>query len=256
VQLVSAVVDRDLHFHQLHDKDHTPVEMRRFCSQEDVEVPYEEIAHGYDLDGTQVILTDEELAAAAPRKTRTIDIEAFVDLADIDPVYFDHPYFLVPVGSAEGTTRAYRLLVDVMAETERAALGRFVLRTKEYLAAIRVRDGALGLSTLRFAGEVRPVEDVDAATAKAHQPADPEVDQAVKLVEALSRPWDPDRYDDAYRKRLRKIIAEKQKGRTFKPAKVEKEPPPVPDLMAALEKTLAEAAGGRGGRRRSPAKAG
>jgi DNA end-binding protein Ku len=245
VQLVSAVVDRDLHFHQLHDKDHMPIEMRRFCSKEDAEVAYEEIAHGYDLDGTQVILTDEELAAAAPRKTRTIDIEAFVDLAEIDPVYFDHPYFLVPVGSAEGTTRAYGLLVDVMAETERAALGRFVLRTKEYLAAIRVRDGALSLTTLRFAGEVRPVEDVDAATAAEHRPAKREIDQAVTLIDALSAPWDPGRYEDAHRRRLRRIVERKRKGETIKPAKVEKEPPPVPDLMAALEKTLAETPGRR-----------
>ena len=119
--------DLDLHFSQLHEKDGAPIETRRFCSEEDKEVPFEVIGRGYDLDnGDQVILTDEELATAAPRKTRTIDIEAFVDLADIDPIYFDHPYFLLPAGETEGTVRAYQLLLEVMQRTDRAALGRFV----------------------------------------------------------------------------------------------------------------------------------
>src|ERR671923_256586 len=134
VALYSGVRDTDLHFRQLHAKDHSPVEMHRFCAQEDVEVPYEEIANGYETDDDDlVILSDAELAAAAPRKTRTIDIEAFVDVEDVDPIFFDHPYVLMPAGDSDGTLRAYRLLVEVMGRTERAALGRFVLRTKEYL---------------------------------------------------------------------------------------------------------------------------
>jgi DNA end-binding protein Ku len=141
VQLVSAARDLDYHFRQLHEKDKVPIEQRRFCSREDVEVAWEEVARSHDLDGKQVVLTDEELASVEPRKTRTIDVEAFVDLAQIDPIYFDHPYFLVPAGDSEGTLRAYRLLVEVMDRAERAALGRFVMRTKEYLAAVRVRDG-------------------------------------------------------------------------------------------------------------------
>lgn len=102
VQLVSAVRDVDVHFHQLHEKDGARVEIRRFCSQENVEVPYEQIGHGYELDdGDQVVINDDELASVAPGKTRTIDIEAFVDLGEIDPVYFDHPYFLRPSGESE-----------------------------------------------------------------------------------------------------------------------------------------------------------
>ena len=115
VQLVSAARDLDYHFHQLHEKDKARIEQRRFCTEEDVEVVWEEVAHSFDLDGKQVIVTDEELASVEPRKTRTIDIEAFVDLADVDPIYFDHPYFLVPAGESEGTLRAYRLLVEAMA---------------------------------------------------------------------------------------------------------------------------------------------
>ena len=114
-QLVTAVRDLDIHFTQLHEKDSAPIETRRYCSEEDKEVPFETVGRGYELDdGKQVVLTDEDLAAAAPRKTRTIEIEAFVDLADVDPMYFDHPYFLVPQGGSEGIVRAYRLLVEVM----------------------------------------------------------------------------------------------------------------------------------------------
>jgi DNA end-binding protein Ku len=243
VRLHSGVVDTDLHFRQLHAKDHAPIEMHRFCAEEDEEVPYEEIASGYeDDDGELVILTDAELATAAPRKTRTIDIEAFVDLDDVDPIYFDHPYLLAPAGDSEGVLRAYRLLVEVMERTERAALGRFVLRTKEYLALIRARGGRLTLTTLRFHDEVRASKDVPTPT-KRDKPAKKEVDQAVALIEALACPWDPDRYEDAYQKRLKKIVREKGKGKTIELPEGEKEPAPVPDLMAALEQTLAEIKG-------------
>src|SRR5207253_4219302 len=124
-------------FHQLHEKDGARIETRRFCADEDVEVGYEEIGNGYDLDGKQVVLTDDELAALAPKRTRTIEISSFVDLADVEPILFDHPYWLVPTGESQGPLRAYRLLVEVMASTDRVALGRFVMRTREYLAAVR-----------------------------------------------------------------------------------------------------------------------
>jgi len=138
VRLVSAVRDLDLHFRQLHKKDNAPIETQRWCSEEGKEVPWESITHGYELDnGEIVIITDAELEAIEPRKTRTIDIEQFVDVADVDPIYFDHPYWLVPAGEDEGASRAYRLLLGVMEQTDRAALGRFVMRAKEYLAIVR-----------------------------------------------------------------------------------------------------------------------
>jgi DNA end-binding protein Ku len=242
VQLVSAVRDLDVHFHQLHEPDGAPIEQRRFCSEEDTEVPFEEIAHSYELDDDRtVIVTDDDLVAAAPRKTRTIDIEEFVELADIDPMYFDHPYFLVPQGGSEGIGRAYRLLVEVLADTERAALGRMVLRTKEYLVAIRVRDGALTLTTMLFHDELRPAGDVD--TGKARKPAKTRLDRAVAIIEELSCDWEPERHRDAYRERLLKVIEDKKGGKTITPPKAESEPGPVPDLMAALEQTLEELRG-------------
>jgi DNA end-binding protein Ku len=243
VQLVSAARDLDYHFHELHEKDKARIEHRRFCSEEDVEVGWEEIAHGYDLDGKQVVVTDEELGSVQPRKTRTIDIEAFVELDQVDPIYFDHPYFLVPAGESEGTLRAYRLLVETMGRTERVALGRFVMRTKEYLAAVRVRDGALTLTTMLFHDEVRPTKPIPTGGAK--KPSKQQVDRAVALIEELSTDWDPTRYEDCYRERLRRVIQRKRKRQKIEVPKPEKEPSPVGDLMAALEQTLENARKGR-----------
>jgi DNA end-binding protein Ku len=244
VAVFSGVTDTDLHFRQLHAKDHTPVEMHRFCAEEDSEVPYDEIANGYETDdGELIVVTDAELATAAPRKTRTIDIEAFVDLDDVDPIYFDRPYVLVPGGDSDGTLRAYRLLVEVMSRTGRAALGRFVLRTKEHLVLIRARDDRLTLTTMRFHDEVRPAKDVPTPT-KRDKPAKKEIDQAVALIEALACPWDPSRYEDEFQKRLKKIVQKKRRGQTVEAPEREKEPSPVPDLMAALEQTLAEVKSG------------
>ena len=241
VALFSAVRDLDLHFHQLHEPDAARIEMRRFCAEEDEEIQLEEIGHAYELEnGKTVVVTDEDLEAVAPRKTRTIDIEAFVDLGDIDPIAFDHPYFLAPTGESDGPRRAYQLLIEVMGREERVALGRFVMRTKEYLVAVRVRDERLALSTMLFGDEVRPAKDVKAGGKK---PAKAQLDQAVALIDALSDDWDPSAYEDRYRARLEDVIARKRKGKRISAPKQEKEPSPVPDLMAALERSLAEATG-------------
>ena len=247
VQLMSAARDLDYHFHELHAGDKVRIEQRRFCSKEDAEVLWEEIAHSYDLDGKQVIVTDDELASVEPRKTRTIEIEAFVELADVDPIYFDHPYVLVPAGDSEGTLRAYRLLVEVMDKTERAALGRFVMRTKEYLAAVRVREGALLLTTMRFHDEVRPTKPVPTGGRK---PAKKQVDQAVALIEALATDWDPGNYEDCYRERLRRVIDSKRKRRKIEVPTPQTEPEPVPDLMEALQQAVENVRAGRDARSR------
>jgi DNA end-binding protein Ku len=252
VALYSAVRDLDVHFRQLHEKDGAPIDTRRFCSDEDREVAFDDIGHGYELDaGTQVVLTDEDLAAAAPRKTRTIDIEGFVDVADVDPIYFDHPYFLAPVGEAEGNLRAYQLLVEVMESTDRAALGRFVMRTKEYLVLVRVRDERLALTTMRFHDEVRPAKDVAPGGRK---PAKAQLDAATQLVEALSADWDPGQYRDCYRERLLEVIERKRKGKRITvPDTGREDAGAPPDIMAALKASLdrvragAGAGGGDGG---------
>lgn len=241
VQLVSAARDLDYRFNELHEKDKARIEQRRFCSAEDAEVTWEEVARGFDLDGKQVIVTDDELGSVQPRKTRTIDIEAFVELAEVDPIYFDHPYFLVPAGDSEGTLRAYRLLVETMG-SERAALGRFVMRTKEYLCAVRVRDDALTLTTMLFHDEVRPTAPISTGGKK---PAKKALDNAVAVIEELSTEWTPDRYRDCYRERLKRVIDDKRKRRKIEVPEPEKQPSPAPDLMAALERTLENARAGR-----------
>jgi DNA end-binding protein Ku len=236
VRLASAARDLDLHFRQLHEKDGAPIEQRRYCSEEGTEVEWEEVGRGFELeDGGQVVLTDEELASVQPRKTRTIEVEAFVDLEDVDPIYFAHPWFLVPAGDSEGTLRAYQLLVEVMESTERAALGRFVMRTKEYLVLVRPRDGVLSLTTLRFHDEVRPTDEIAPGGRK---PAKAKIEQAVAVIESLSTEWEPERYSDCYRERLTGVIEDKKKGKRVKAPEERKEPKPAPDLMAALQETL------------------
>src|SRR3954451_17944882 len=248
VQLVSAVRDMDLHFRQLHEKDKAPVETQRWCSEEDKEVPFDAVTRSYELEGGKsVIVTDEDLEAVEPRRTRTIDIEQFVELEDVDPIYFDHPYWLVPAGEDDGAARAYRLLLGVMEKTHRAALGRFVMRAKEHLAIVRARDGALTLTTMRFHDEVRDTKDVPSASGKSTKPAKKELEAAVSLIEALAADWDPDEYDDQYRKRLQKVVNQKRKGKTIEIDEGENgdAPEAVTDLMAALEQSLAAAKKGR-----------
>jgi len=249
VALVSAVRDLDLHFRQLRAKDAAPIEVQRWCTEEDREVPYEEVARLFEFDdGGTVIVTDDELEGLAPERTRTIEIDAFVDLADVDPIYFDHPYLLVPAAENDGALRAYRLLLEVMGRTDRAALGRFVMRTKEYRAVVRAREGALSLTTMRMHDEVRSTEGIDTG-AKGRAPK-AQLDAAISLVEQMTVEWDPTRYEDRYRERLRKVVERKRKGQTIKVPEAAEEPAPVPDLMAALRESL-EAARGGGGRKAS-----
>ena len=237
VALLSAVRDQSVHFRQIHAKSHEPLHISYVCKKEDRPVDYDEIAHGFDTgDGDYVMLTDEELAAAAPEKTRTIDISEFVPLEDIDPIYFDHPYYLVPVGEAQGPIRAYQLLVKVMEEADKVAIGHFVLRTKEYLVAIRAKDGVLALTTMLFHDEVRPTKELPLPGKK--RIAKENLDHAVQLVEALAADFDPANYKDRYTNRLKALVKKKEAGETIKAPERVKAPSPTPDLMAALKESL------------------
>ncbi len=240
VELVTASRDLDFHFRELHESDGARVRHQRFCSKEDKPVEWDEIGHGYETDGGRmVVLTDKELESVAPEKSRTIEIESFVDLHQVDPIYFDHPYWLVPGNRSVGTLKAYRLLVEAISKSERVAIARFVMRTREYLAAVRELDGALTLSTMLFADEVRDIGMLPKADSK---PTARAIDDAVAVIRERSVDWDPGRYTDCYRKRLKKVIDTKQKGKTVKPPQPvdEEDLKPAPDLMAALRKTLEE----------------
>ena len=242
VKLVSAVRDQNLHFHQIHAKTHERLHISYVCTKEKAPVDYSEIAHGFDTGDGYVMLTDEELAVAQPEKTRTIDISEFVDLAEIDPILFDHPCYLLPAGDGEGPQRAYRLLLDVMEDEGKVAIGQFVLRTKEYLVAVRPKDGVLALTTMLFQREIRPTNDLDLPTRK--RPSKAKVDQAVALVEALGADFDHGHYKDRYRNRLRKLVKDKQAGQTITVPKAPKAPDAPPDLMEVLKASLDEVRAG------------
>jgi DNA end-binding protein Ku len=250
VALVSAVRDQDLHFHQIGKKTHKRLHISYVCTKEKAPVDYSEIAHGFDIGDECVMLTDEELAVAQPEKTRTIDISSFVALEEIDPIHFDHPYYLLPAGEGEGPLRAYRLLTDVMAEAGKVAIGQFVVRTREYLVAVRPKDDLLALTTMLFKDEVRDPGELHLPTGK--RPSKAKVDQAAALIEALAADFDHDSYKDRYRQRLRKIVKAKEAGETIKAPASPKAPGPPPDIMEALKASLDEVRGeGNGGRKRA-----
>ena len=191
VSLVSAVRDQAIHFHQIHKKTHERLHVSYVCTKEKTPVDYAEIAHGFDTGDGYVMLTDEELASAQPEKTRTIEISKFVALDEIDPILFDHPYYLLPAGEGDGPLRAYRLLAEVMADADKVAIGQFVLRTKEYLVAVRAKGDLLALTTMLFQREIRPTDELDLPTRK--RPGKAKVDRAVALVEALGGRLRPQR---------------------------------------------------------------
>ncbi|HWE58593.1 MAG TPA: Ku protein [Solirubrobacteraceae bacterium] len=242
VRMVSATRDLDVRFHQVDGETGERIQIRRICETDGEEIPWEDIGRGYDLDGQLVTLTDEELEAAAPERTHTIEIEEFVNLDEIDPAQFDHPYYLVPSSESEGTTRAYRLLRDAMASTNQAAIGRVVLRSNEYLVAVREHDELLALSTMLFADELRSSDEIDAVpTGATGEPKRGEVAQAAKLIEAMTRNFDAAGYEDHYRERLLGLVESKRKSKRAKklpqieaPAELEA----APDLMAALKQSL------------------
>lgn len=245
VALFAAVRDLDLHFNQLHAPDCSPIETKRVRSTDGEEVPWEQIAKGYELDdGRWVLLSDEELAAAAPHKSQTIDVECFVRSEQIDPVFYDRPYVLSP--RDEAAARAYALLGEAMSRSGRVALGRFVMHAKEHLVSIRPRGGLLTLTTVRFAEEVRPREQIAEAVAAA-DPSAEQVQGAAAIIAELEVPFDPSRYKDRHRAHLQRIVKRKAKGLKIEPPKAPAEPQAptsgAPDLMGALQESLARIRG-------------
>jgi DNA end-binding protein Ku len=205
------------------------------------EIPYEQIVKGYEIGPDRyVMISPEELEALEPQKTRTIDIEDFVDLEQIDPMYYDHPYYLAP---DTGAAKAYRLLVDAMEDSGKVAVARVVLRSKEHLVAIRPRDGALAMETMLFADEVMPPESLEelAAGDGEVQTSDRELAMANQLIDSLASDFEPEKYRDEYRERVLDLIERKAQGETIVIEEPEAEPEKVPDLMAALEASIASA---------------
>src|SRR6185436_6183975 len=203
VKLYSAVSRKTVRFNQLSAKTGSRIAQKRVDPTTGEEVAYEDIVKGYELTKDRyVLLSQDELDALDPERTRTIDIEDFVDIADIDPVYYDHPYYLVP---DKGAAKAYGLLLDAMRESGKVAIARVVLRSKEQLVAIRPdRDGdLLMMETMIFADEVVPKEDLDGLPdAKELQVSDREVKMAQQLIDSLATEFEPERYRDEYREKV------------------------------------------------------
>jgi len=239
VKLLSATSPKDVRFHQLHDADGGRIQQKRVCSVDGEEVAFDHIVKGYDLGGGRyVVVEPEELASLDVEASRTIDIEEFVELAEIDPVFFEKSYYLVPDGRAE---KPYALLVETMERTGKVALGRFVLRTKQYLVTLRARDGVLVLATMLYSDEVIDPGELDVPTAQETSPSQKELAMAEQLVESLTSPFDPAKYQDDHREKVLALIDAKAQGEVITRPEAPIEDAPVVDLMAALEASLARA---------------
>jgi DNA end-binding protein Ku len=261
VKLYSAVNRKTVRFHQLNGKTGVRIAQKRVDPSTGDEVAYEDIVKGFELTPeSYVVIEPGELEALEPKKTKTIEIEDFVELADIDPIFYDHPYYLAP---GPGGAKPYRLLLEAMRETGRVAIARVVIRSKEQLVALRpMGDDVLGISTMLFADEVVQPDKIDELAAAAEVEATKrELDIAKQLVESLAGPFDPSKYHDTYREEVLDLIERKAAGEEIAVQPVsEEEAEPVPDLMAALKASLdavrekdTEGNGG-GAKKKAPAK--
>jgi DNA end-binding protein Ku len=258
VRLYSAVARRNIALREIRDSDSARIKHRRVAEGTDEEVPYERIVKAYELSpGQYVPLSKEEMAALAPEKTRSIDVQDFVEIGEIDPMYFDSPYYLGPAAGAE---KAYSLLAAAMESSGKAAIARFVFRNKEHLAAIRPAVGVLTLTTMRFADEVVPASELeDSLPTEKPKVAKREREMAEQLIDSLSTKFDPAAYRDEYREQLLSLIESKAEGKEI--VATEAEAPKetkAPDLMAALEESIAAVKGSEGAKpkRKAAAKKG
>jgi DNA end-binding protein Ku len=245
IKLYSATSPKTVRFHQLHARDGVRIQQKRVCPADGEEVPYEDIVKGFEIAPDRyVMIRPEELDALDPRHTKTIDIEAFVELAEIDPVYYDSAYHVAP---AQGGAKPYALLLSAMEQAGKVAIGRFVLRTRQQLCALRPANGVLMLSTMLYGDEVNApdrldeLEDVQEIEANER-----EVAMAGQLIESLSTPFDPTAYRDEYREKVLDLIDRKAAGEEVAVQPAAAAPAPVPDLMAALEASVAAVRGNGG----------
>ena len=245
VRMYSAVARRNIALREIRESDSARIKHRRVADGTDEEVPYDEIIKAYELTpGQYVPLTKDEMSALAPEKTRAIDVQDFVALEEIDPMYFDSPYYL---GPADGAEKAYGLLAKAMKASGKVAIARFVLRNKEHLAAIRSDGHVLTLTTMRFADEVVPVDELDILPDKASKPAKREQEMAEQLIDSLSTDFEPKAYHDEYREQLLALIERKAEGKEIVASEAEApKATKAPDLMAALEESIAAVKGKKG----------
>jgi len=238
IKLFTATSQKDVRFHQLHDKDGARIQQKRVCSKDGEEVPIEHIVKGYEVSRDKyVLITPEELEALDPKASRTIDIQDFVDLDEIDPVYFDSTYYMVP---EKGAAKAYALLLEAMRKSKKVAIARVVLRQKQHLVALRPLRNALSMETMLYADEVVSPDTLEGLPEDV-EVTDRELAMAQQLIDSLADAFKPERYRDDYRERVLDMIERKAEGQEVVVAEEEEEQAPVVDLMAALEASLAAA---------------
>jgi len=237
VKLFSAVKHKEVRFHMVHDADGARIQQKRICSADGKEVPYEHIAKGYEVSpGKLVVIDPEELERLDPKASRSIDIESFVDLAEIDPIYFESSYHLTP---DRGANKAYGLLVTALKDTHRVGIARFVMRANQYLCAVRAVGNGLMVSTMLYADEIVPQSGLEGLPEKRERPREQELKMAEQLVESLSTRFEPEKYHDEYREKVLELIKRKAKGEriTLPPAPRE-QPGKVVNLLDALKASL------------------
>jgi DNA end-binding protein Ku len=235
VQLVTAVEPGRVSFHLLHRKDYSPLARRMFCPEEGVMVPPEEIIRGYEIGPDKYLLiTDEELESVSPERSRTIEIVEFIEIQEVDPIYYDHPYYLVPL---KGGEKAYRLLAEVMGRTNKAGLAKFVLHEREYLVAVKSTEGALALITLHYPEEILPDEDL---LPQEETFETEEKNRMKNRIEHLMKDFYPEKYADARREKIVALLKKKLKEKppVEAPEVEEAEGEGPPDLIAALEESM------------------
>ncbi len=238
VKAFSAARDHKVHFHQIDSKTGSRIGYEKVAKSTGEKVDKADIELGYEVESGQYVTFDpEEIAALRPKATRTVEISDFVDLAAIDPVYYEKTYWLVP--SDEAAETAYGLLASAMEAEQRVGIGMVVMRSKQYLAAIRPLQGALAMSTMRFADEVVAADDVSGMP-EVTEPADKQLMLAKQIITSLEGEWDPSQYHDSYTQELRSLIAEKAAGHelTEEPDAQAEEKGQLVDLMAALEASV------------------
>jgi DNA end-binding protein Ku len=253
VKLYSAVARRGIALREIRESDGARIRHRRVAEGTDEEVPYEKIVKAFEISPDRYVpLSKEEMASLDPKKTRAIEVQDFVEISEIDPIYFDSPYYL---GPADGAEKAYSLLAQAMERSGKVAIARFVFRNKEHLAAIRPGNGVLTLTTMRFADEVVPPGELDdVLPSEKPKIGKREVDMAEQLIDSLTRDFDPSVYRDEYREELLAMIERKAAGEEVMAApQEEREPTKAPDLMAALEESIAAVEGKRDGKPREKA---
>jgi DNA end-binding protein Ku len=245
VRLYSAVSEHKLHFTLVHEKDESPIGYQKICKREDKPVPDKEIVKAFEFrKGEYVHLDDEDFAAARVEGYKAIDITDFVPSEQIDPIFFAHTYY---VGPQDGAQKVYSLLVRAMEDSDLVAIAKFVMRDRQYLGALRVRDGLITLEQLYFTDEVRPVDEVKPKRERVDKR---ELEMAQQLIDSFAGDWKPEKYKDTYRNALCDVIKAKRKGKEIHAA-VEPEEEEPTDLMSALRMSIESA---RGASRRRPGK--